>query len=239
MAVAIRPHRSLKGPFGVSVALHVAVVVAVLELAHTTQRVLPPVYHVQLVAAPPGAPAVGVVNPPRETPAKAPAPPAVTRKAPPTPSVRKAPVPVSKPTKATPTVEKAPPKVEAKAQPKAAGGEEGGKGADVANVKIDSDIFFPFQPYLDNIVRKIRLAFYQGSTPPAGALHAEVTFLIHRDGSVTNIRLTDRSGSFEFDNESQGAVESVGRVKGFGALPDGFADDVLPVVFTFDKRIIH
>jgi outer membrane biosynthesis protein TonB len=63
-------------------------------------------------------------------------------------------------------------------------------------------------------------------------LRAEVFFMVHRDGSVTGFRFLTRSGSQAFDLECQGAVEASAR--GFGALPSGFTDDVLPVIFSFD-----
>ena len=39
------------------------------------------------------------------------------------------------------------------------------------------------------------------------------------------------------DLEAQGAVEAA--ASQFGALPEGFRDDALPVVFSFDPRIIR
>jgi protein TonB len=103
----------------------------------------------------------------------------------------------------------------------------------VVNVDLDG-LEFPFQPYLDNIVRQIALEFPK--TWPA-ALTAEVSFLIDRNGSVKLLRITRRSGSYEFDAEAQSAIETAGRRKGFGPLPTGFAGDVLPVVFLFDPKI--
>jgi outer membrane biosynthesis protein TonB len=58
-------------------------------------------------------------------------------------------------------------------------------------------------------------------------------FLIHRDGSVTDIVKVKGSGRSAFDLEAQGAIEAVGNKRLFGKLPDGFPDDVLPVYYTF------
>jgi hypothetical protein len=63
--------------------------------------------------------------------------------------------------------------------------------------------------------------------------------LIHRDGSVTAISLTGRSGVYEFDVEARGSIESVANAHGFGPLPTAFADDVLSVVFSFDTKTIR
>jgi outer membrane biosynthesis protein TonB len=106
----------------------------------------------------------------------------------------------------------------------------------VANVKVDG-IDFPYRGYLDNIVRQIALRFEPPN--PKAALRAEVRFLIHRDGSVSGMRLVVRSGAFDFDVEATGAVEAAGAAKAFGPLPAGYPDDVLPVVFMFDPSLIR
>ena len=117
--------------------------------------------------------------------------------------------------------------------PVAGGGERGGRGTDVANIRTEG-IEFPYPGYLENIVRQIALRF----RPPRGSpLKAEVMFLIRRDGTVSGFRFVQRSGSFTFDLEAQGAVESAANA--FGPLPAGFQDDVLPVMFSFDPRLIR
>jgi outer membrane biosynthesis protein TonB len=72
-------------------------------------------------------------------------------------------------------------------------------------------------------------------------LRAEVSFLIQRDGKVPveSIRLVTRSGVYSFDVEAQGAVESAAKADVFGALPAGYPDDVLPVTFRFDPRLLR
>jgi protein TonB len=126
----------------------------------------------------------------------------------------------------------APAKTEA---PKAGGGPVGGKGTDVATVRSDG-IEFPFPGYLNNIVRQIALNFKPRN--PDARLKAEVRFLIHRDGSVSDLTFVRRSGVFSFDLEAQGAVEAASSARGFGPLPGGFTDDVLPVVFSFDPTFL-
>jgi len=119
--------------------------------------------------------------------------------------------------------------------PTAGGGPTGGKGTDVANVRTEG-IEFPFPGYLNNIVRQIAIKFKPRN--PAARLKAEVRFLIHRDGSVSDLTFIRRSGSFSFDLEAQGAVEAAASALAFGPLPDGFPDDVLPVVFSFDPTFL-
>jgi protein TonB len=216
---------------GASFLLHAGLIVAFLSLRPARTPPMPPMYRVNIIAAAPGAPAAGVVTP-------TPAPAEPEAKTPPRPKSEEV-VPVQTkvpprrvPKLATPSVSDK--RVDRNAPaPVAGGGETGGKGTDVANVRVEG-IEFPFTGYLDNIVRQIALRF----RPPRGSpLKAEVMFLIRRDGSVTGFRFVQRSGSFTFDLEAQGAVESAAAA--FGPLPSGFRDDVLPVMFSFDPRLIR
>jgi protein TonB len=97
-------------------------------------------------------------------------------------------------------------------------------------------IEFPFPGYLNNIVRQIAIKFKPRN--PAARLRAEVRFLIHRDGSVSDLSFIRRSGNFSFDLEAQGAVEAASSMRAFGPLPAGFPDDVLPVVISFDPEFL-
>jgi protein TonB len=220
-----------------SLVLHAGLVAAFLAMRPGKGPPAPPYYRVNLIAAAASeAPAAGVVTPPKATP-----PPTVT-KAPPRPKTDEvAPVPTK--TLTQPVVDKraTPSVAEKRVDPRtpvpvAGGGTEGGTGADVANVKTDG-IDFPYPGYLEQIVRAIRLRF----RPPAGmaALTAEVSFLIKRDGSIMGFRFTKNSRNFNFDLEVQGAIEAAANDKAFGALPRDFKDDVLPVVFSFDPRLIR
>jgi protein TonB len=221
--------RSLAGPIGASAVLHAAVVTAML-LYHTGTSVqMPPMYKVELIAAPPGARAAGVVT-------TAPAP-AVPTKAPPKAVTKETKLVKTdaKAKKAPKQVVQATPKMATKQEalaknaPKAGGGAEGGSGADVASIKTEG-IDFPFPGYLQNIVRQIALNFSPRGN--VGALRAEVFFMIRRDGKVSGFKFLTRSGNLAFDIEAQGAVDAASR--SFGALPAGYPDDVLPVVFSFD-----
>jgi protein TonB len=225
--IAARQPRSLTMPIACSALLHLAVLLPLLLLRTTEPVFLPPMYKVDLLSAPPGPRAAGVVS-------EAPAPP-VPASAPPKAAAKAAPIkalPKARPSKvavqATPNVTKKAPAKAADA-PRAAGGETGGKGADVTTVRTEG-IEFPFPGYLANITRQIALNFSPRGN--VGALRCEVFFMIRRDGSVSGFKFLTRSGSQAFDLEAQGAVEAATRT--FGRLPTGFADDVLPVIFTFD-----
>lgn len=235
--IGVRARSSIAGPLVLSAVLHLFAI-SVLVISRSGGGVaLPPMYRVELIAAPPGAPAVGVVTNeplpadlPKPEPAKAapkPAKTAVSIKAPKAKPLAKKPS-----SKATPT-----PKTSkaAAVPPRAGGGEVGGPGTDVASIRTEG-IDFPFPGYLQNIVRQVRLNF----APTDKSLRtAEVFFLIRRDGSTGGFRFLQRSGSYAFDLECQGAVEAASAAKAWGPLPAGFMDDVLPVIFRFDPKTLR
>lgn len=232
MSVARAPSASLTLPIVSSAILHAAVVALVVYRVAAPAKPLPPLYRVELIAAPAGDRAAGVVTaaPPPPVPSKAPPAPENKRNV----ATKAAPKKAPKPTKAaTPNVTATSTPQKSVAPPKAGGGAQGGTGTDVANV-LTAGIEFPFPGYLNNVVRQIALQFDVPSN--AQSLVAEVAFLIHRDGTVTSIRLLSKSGSYVFDQSCIGAVEVAGRLKKFGPLPDGFTDDVLPVIFSFDPK---
>lgn len=224
-------------PALVSLILHASMVAAALLAARGSERALPPVYKVDLVAAPVGPRAIGQVS--QETPSPmpdTPIPPPKRAEAPdasPVPSMKTA------AKKAAPRATQVPNAREVTTRtsqaPPAGGGPTGGTGTDVANVSVDG-IAFPYPGYLENIVRQIALRF---KPRRADALTSEVLFLIRRDGTMTGFAFRKRSGSYEFDLEAQGAVEAAARSASFGALPDGFRDDVLTVIFSFDPQLIR
>lgn len=231
MSTASRRAPGLGGPLALSVLLHVVVIAGFLLYKTGPARDVPPMYRVDLVAAPAGERAVGVV---REN--EAPTPPTETQ-APPRAETNAAEkvAPIKAPTKqakapvrATTNITKAPVRVDVTKAPTAGGGETGGAGTDVATVRTEG-IEFPFPGYLQNIVRQVALNFKPRNP---GALKAEVFFMIRRDGSVTGFRFVTRSGNFAFDLEAEGAVEAAKAA--FGPLPSGFTEDILPISFSFD-----
>lgn len=209
-----------------TVLVHVAVI-TFLWTTVTTVDLGPPVYAVELVAAP--APVPDQKPAPEVAPRPAvEEPPAVpTPKAPkPAAEVPKAPAP-----KATqPTEPK--PRTTPRATPLP--GETPSTGTDAVTVSTPG-LQFPYPDYLRNIVQEV----YRRWQRPFGnaALRAEVSFLILRDGSVREIRLAQPSGSFSFDLSAQGAIEAAGASESFGPLPDGYPADVLPVSFYFTPRV--
>jgi outer membrane biosynthesis protein TonB len=187
----------------------------------------PPVYAVELVAAPAPPPEEkpapeAAPRPPAEQPAPVKPPPKPPKPVPekPSPPVPKAPVPTEANPRTTPRTAPLP-------------GETPSTGNDAVTVSTPG-LQFPFPEYLRNIVQEV----YRRWERPLGntALRAEVSFLILRDGTVHEIKLTRPSGSFSFDLSAQGAIEAAGTNRAFGPLPDGYPADVLPVSFYFTPR---
>jgi protein TonB len=225
--------------FGAAALLHVGFVAALVFLANRSPSVMPPVYRVNILAAPPGPTReIGIVPstptpPPPPTPEPV-APPPLTQPPPVVPTFTpKTPDAAPKPKRATPTT--APPPKPSVQQPIAQGGPQGGTGTDVATVQLDNGVDFPYPAYLNNIVRQVALNFKPDD--PNTALHAVVFFLIRRDGTLAGVQFRTRSGDYAFDLEARGAIEKAAGA--FGPLPDGFHDDVLPVYFSFDPRLLH
>jgi protein TonB len=186
----------------------------------------PPVYAVELVAAPAPPPEEkpapeAVTRPPAEEPAPNKPAPTPEKPAPPKPK------PTAKP------AEKAEPNPKATTPTRPLPGEAPSTGSDAVSVSTPG-LAFPYPDYLRNIVQEV----YRRWQRPLGnaALRAEVSFLILRDGSVREIRLTRPSGVFSFDLSAQGAIEAAGTAGAFGVLPDGWPADVLPVSFYFTPR---
>lgn len=232
-----------------TVALY-GLVVATFVLAsgvHPRTR-LPPVYRVNLVAAlgtPPAAaaaaasatpPAAAKPQPPKPAPSR-PAPRARTPAVPlkPAPTSRAQPAPAKSAAAATPKPTRSGASQPAgTSTPGPAGNPSGAPGgSNAATIKTEG-VEFPFPVYLNNMAE----AVYRGFRPPPSnaLLEAEVFFYVHRDGSVTGLTFTKRSGSFAFDLEAQGAVEAAARAGAFGVLPAGYGPNVLPVSFYFTPR---
>ena len=210
-----------------TVVVHAAAGAFLFASAAGTRAPVPPIYKVRLIAAPEPdqesrkAPQA-VERPAEEQPAPTPA-----AKPPPKSTVSRAAPPPS----ADATRREAAPRTTPKAAPLP--GERPSTGSDVATVSTEG-IEFPFPEYLSNIVSQILRRWQRPtqSTP----LEAEVSFFVHRDGSVTDLRFIKRSGNFAFDLEAQGAVEEAGQFKTFGSLPDGWQSDVLFVRFYFSGK---
>lgn len=203
-----------------TVTIHAALVGAL--LVGGGERTVPaPTYRVSLVAAP--RPAERRAPEALERPAEQPAPaPPTERRRPtaPAPPAERPPKPTEPAPRSTPAVEPLP-------------GERPATGSDIATVETPG-VEFPFPDYLTRLVAEV---YRRWQRPESNqALEAEVQFFVHRDGSISNLHFTKRSGSFGFDLEAQGAIEQAGRAGAFGPLPEEYPADILPVTFFFTPR---
>jgi protein TonB len=223
-------------PVTLSAVVHVGLVVLALVAARGS-RPRGEVYSVNLIAAPAGPRQVGVVNDAPKNEPDAPLPKRAEMKPKetiPAPPVKRAPETSRTPSRATQVPDAKSARFDTPA-PKAGGGETGGKGTDVANVSTAGKDF-PYPAYLHNIITQIALRF---DPRQKQMLSTDVQFVIKRDGSVIAISVVKPSGSYGFDLEAKGAVEASGAARAFGPLPDGYSDDALTVIFTFDPKIIR
>ena len=187
------------------------------------QRAMPPVYRVELVAAPKTTRQTRRAPEVVQRPAERTVPTRQERRT----SVAEAPPPPKQDRdhEHEPAARTNPDTLVADAEPST--------GSDPATVNT-SGVDFPYPAYLQNIVVQV----YRRWSRPKGnrLLKAEVIFFIHRDGAVTNFQFVQRSGSFRFDTEVQGAIEAAANAAAFGRLPDGYSADILPVIFFFDPK---
>ena len=223
---------------GVPVTLSAVVHVGLLAVALFARGGRPrgEVYTVNLIAAAAGARQVGIVSEQPKAEPDAPLPKRAEmqpKETTPAPLVRRRET-TRTPSRATQVPDAKSARFDEPA-PKAGGGETGGKGTDVANVStVGKD--FPFPAYLHNIITQIALRF---NPRQKQMLSADVQFVIKKDGSVFAISVVKASGSYGFDLEAKGAIEAAAAARAFGPLPDGYSDDALTIIFTFDPKIIR
>jgi periplasmic protein TonB len=95
-----------------------------------------------------------------------------------------------------------------------------------------------FGYYVSVIQRKVRENWYTQVIDPrtAEGTQAVVTFSIHRDGSVSDIRVQSRSNSPTLDSSGLQAVQ---RVDNFGPLPAGYNQGTVSVAYTFTYERSH
>jgi outer membrane biosynthesis protein TonB len=200
-----------------TVVIHAGALIALVISVASTPKPSPPMYAVELVAAPASAAASRPAAEPRANPV-----------APPVPATKPKPAPVKR---TTPERSAAKPRSATPVKPLP--GETPGTGSDIANVDLKGKPF-PYPEYLRNLVAQI----YRRWNRPTqnSALSTEVTFVILRDGTVKEISVVASSRSYSFDLEARGAIEQAAAVKAFGPLPAGYPADYLQINFLFTPR---
>lgn len=222
---------------GFSLSIHVLALVVLIWVVPALARE-PIVYQsieIRVVSAPP----VAAPPPEEETPPPAPQEELVVEtpeerveeEEAPIPVEEEAPPPEPEETPPPEPEETPPPEVEDPPPPAPAESEESDEedGGEDINVRLEG-LRRDHPAYYDNIIRQIERCF---RPPDSGDREAVVRFMVREDGSVADIGMVERSGSFIFDLEVQAAIECAGRPGRLGPLPQGYAWDVLPVQFTF------
>ena len=201
-----------------SFGLHMLLIgaLALSEGLFLTSRSYPPVYQINLVAAP--AEAMARAEPARAEPRekRPPEPPKKTEEKIPEPEEKKV---------REPEVEKPPesPQPRKEAETREARGVESEVPLTLEGKP------FPHQYYLENMVAKVQ----RNWTPTSQPLKAVVYFQIRRNGSIQNVRIEEESGSYLFDRAAQRAIL---QSSPFPPLPDGYAGDHLGVYFEFNTK---
>lgn len=110
-----------------------------------------------------------------------------------------------------------------------AGNPDDGPGRPSVAARKDVD----FGPYMADLQRRIKRAWF----PPKGneSKRVKVVFKVHRDGTMTNLRILVSSGLQIADQAATKAVEAAAP---FRPLPDGASDDV-DIEFTFDYNVFN
>lgn len=219
--------------------MHLVVLVAlVLSGSFIRDRRYPPVYQVNLIAAPRNE----TLRPPRvrerrvETPEPAPEETAPE----PEPEILEEPeevVPEENPPEPEPEEaepEPAPegpetPPEEERPEPDAPTPDAGGNDA-ALDLTIEGKPF-PFPGYLERMVNKIGRAWKRGENRQAA--RALVYFRVERSGRVSGIELEESSGDFLFD---RAALRAIADASPLPPLPDGYTSDYLGVYFDFNEE---
>jgi len=93
--------------------------------------------------------------------------------------------------------------------------------------------------YIEAVRRSVAQNWLQSTIDPnvraARQAHAVMTFRINRDGSVTNVQMSQSSGNLSMDNSARRALEGIH----FGPLPNDYSGSSVDVIFDFDLSLTH
>jgi TonB family protein len=221
----------------ISFALHALVLLGlVLSGGLARDRQYPPVYRVNLIAAPPGP----VMRQPsvrraEREPEPEPEPQPATTPEPEPPILEEeeelVPEENAEPAPERPEpAEEAPEEQPAAEQPTANPTPEAGGNDAALDLEIEGEPF-PFPGYLERMVNKIAREWQR--TENRRPLRALVYFRVERSGRVGGTEVQESSGDFLFD---QAALRAVADASPMPPLPDGYTGDYLGVYFDFNEE---
>ena len=105
------------------------------------------------------------------------------------------------------------------------------KYGDKQPIKVSNSI--NWAPYMRNLEQKIKNNW---APPKKGSMkRVKTQFTIHRDGTITDIKITGSSGDVLVDSAAKAAIEASSPVE---PLPKEFKGESVPIEFTFDYNVL-
>jgi protein TonB len=93
--------------------------------------------------------------------------------------------------------------------------------------------------YIEGVRRSVGQNWLQTTIDPAvraaRQAHAVMTFRINRDGTVSNVQMSQSSGNLSMDNSARRALDGIH----FGPLPNDYSGNSVDVIFDFDLSLSH
>jgi len=115
----------------------------------------------------------------------------------------------------------------------------GGSGPVTMQGQGGGDFASRYGWYIEAVRRSVGQNWLQTTIDPAvraaRQAHAVMTFRINRDGSVTNVQMSQSSGNLSMDNSARRALDGIH----FGPLPNDYSGNSVDVIFDFDLSLTH
>jgi TonB family protein len=93
--------------------------------------------------------------------------------------------------------------------------------------------------YIEAVRRSVGQNWLQTTIDPpvraARQAHCVMTFRINRDGTVSNVQMSQSSGNLSMDNSARRALDGIH----FGPLPNDYSGNGVDVIFDFDLSLSH
>jgi len=93
--------------------------------------------------------------------------------------------------------------------------------------------------YIEAVRRSVGQNWLQTTIDPpvraARQAHCVMNFRINRDGSVSNVQMSQSSGNLSMDNSARRALDGIR----FGPLPNDYSGNNVDVIFDFDLALTH
>jgi len=115
----------------------------------------------------------------------------------------------------------------------------GGSGPVLFKGQGGGDFTSRYGWYIEAVRRSVGQNWLQTTIDPAvraaRQAHCVMTFRINRDGSVSNVQMSQTSGNLSMDNSARRALDGIR----FGPLPNDYNGNSVDVIFDFDLSLSH